>query len=241
MASQCAHWVEEQRGLRASAQDMISKVLPFKGRTADETSHSNQIEQGVSKTPRSRRATGIIKPFNKSSIRRVDTEPKMINPSGRFSERVNTRESPSEMANQVDNVSQQEEGHSPLPVFDFPKNQPAEFTHTKIEDQKLENGDTPSVPPTSDPLGFTQLSPSISRPEGSTRVGFVLSPSVSTGVSVPQRTGHLRQRRAATDIPLTRTFTEIDISLYFLHYPWSGQLTKFLRTQAAPGTAINGV
>jgi hypothetical protein len=221
MASQCAHWVEEKLGLRASAQGVISKVLPFKSRTADdETSYSNQIEKGASKTSPGRSATGVIKPFHKGNIRRVDTEPKIINPSGRISERVNTRESPSEVVHEVDNASQQEEGHSPLPVFDSPKNQVAGFADSKIGGQNPENGETSPIPPTSDAL--PQLSPSTSRPEGSTRVGFIPSPSFSTGVSATQRTGNLRQRGATTDIPLTRTFTEIDISLYFLHCPWSG-------------------
>jgi hypothetical protein len=213
MASQCAHWVEEQQGLRASTRDVISKVLPFKSKTADEISYNNQIERGAAKPSPNRSATGILKPFHKSSIRRVDTEPRKINPSGHISERVNTLKSPSEIVYEVDNASRQEEGHSPHLVFDSPKNRPAEFTDSKIGDQNLENVDTFPIPSTSHAL--SQLSPSISRPEGSARVGFVPSQSFSTGVSATQRTRNLRQRGATTDIPLTRTFTEIDISLYF--------------------------
>jgi hypothetical protein len=223
MASQCTHWVEEQRGLRANARDAIAKVLSFKSKTVDETSRSNQIEQGAPRPPPRRSTTGVIKPFHKSCIRRLDTEPRMINPSGRISEQVGAREVSPEIVCEVDNASLQEEPSSPLPGSDLPKSQPAEFTNgdNKIRDLLPENRSTSAPLPASDPpppLTFPQLSPSISRPG---LVGFAPFQSFATGVSDNQRAGNLRQRGVTTSIPRTRTFTEIDISAYFLEITWN--------------------
>jgi len=228
MASQCAHWAEEQRSLRENAQNLLARVLSSKSRTVDERSRSNQTEQ-VSPTPRPRRDTvGVLKPFHKSSIRRLDTEPRMVNPVGRLSSRVASREPPPEIiygASKED--SQQGQSISPEQISDSPKGTPEELVDAKTEDIKPENGTFTPVPAVNmaPPVRLTNLPPSISRRgEGAPRVvefGLPSRRSTVEEISTAQpRIGSLRQRGPNASLPRTRTFTEIDISASFLSFAW---------------------
>lgn len=234
MATQCAHWVAEQRGLRK----VFSEVLTMRSKTTDVKPTSSQVEQGKRVPPPRRRTTGVIKPFQKSSIRRVDTELRMVDPSGQISRRVTrddlpdivyqpatraqTLVQPADFAYQPDSPSQ--EGQQPI-IFDSPRSQPAELVEGKLGDGRMGNGT--SSPPllTNSPITPVSARPADAAPLSlvSTRAGDT-APSTprivefnvpmqtyATGTSAGQpRHGTLRQRGQSMG-PRNRTFTEIDI------------------------------
>lgn len=217
MEIQCAHWVEEQRGLRGTTRDAFAKVLSFRSKMVDKKHNGNQIEEGklVPPPPR-RRTTGVLKPFQKSSIRRVDTDLIMVDPTGRISRRVSTRDPPPDIIYQPESPIAEEQPGSPHMIFDSPKSQPTEFIDSKLGNVKAENGNSSASMLGNSPTTPVSTRPGDAAPATPRMVGFnVPMQSYATGASAAQHhTGNLRQRTHSAGIPRTRTFTEIDISVY---------------------------
>lgn len=234
LASQCAHWVAQRRSLASRARsalagvrrktmhdpptksfatgDMQEKGTPPTVVPAPSTTPTSAGEDAPRRTP-SRAATGMIVPFRKYSIRRVDTELKLVDPSGRISRGQTLQAVPQEGTDartpnpqsffhtippSPDREVGDQEPVAPTEVFDSPRSNAIDIDDSKLHLDKDGNMRADEGLPTT---GNTPVSPALSSPAPPVFVTSPLSMQTFPSAISASEMGKSTPRQVGFELP----------------------------------------
>ncbi|PVF97493.1 TrkH-domain-containing protein [Serendipita vermifera] len=229
LAYQCSKWMQEKRIFSRSTRSILASTLPsFLSKTLTEPDSSmSKTEQGQKSTP-PRSSTGNIKAFRRETIRRVDTELKRVDPSGRISREPSVQQLPPEIFFEPmgESIGSEENVKEAPPVLvESPRSVPAVLEDGSrsilSEDPTAQEAWKDLASDVSPPVGDILVSSPSAEPSApldtqvrSPRVvDFnVPNPTNATNNSGQNRNNNIRRRRIATTPPeRKKTWSEIDI------------------------------
>jgi hypothetical protein len=228
--------MQDKRISSRSIRSMLASTLPsFRSKTLTEAEpQDSKTEEGKQRVP-TRRSTGTVTPFRRGTIRRVDTELKRVDPSGRISREPSMQQPPPEIffePTEEFNGSHDNMKDAPPVLVESPKSAPAALEDGR---QSILSEDVNAQEEWKEPISTVSPSPGdalVASPpvEPSALPATPLRSPRMVGFDVPKpantpnplelsrtRTSNLRQRRRASAPQRSKTWSEIEIRA-FLSY-----------------------